>query len=130
MKKYNYKEAICNDLKDWIEENKDIVLAQWTEGDKYDFVDWLNDEVWGEDAVTGNGPYSYASEEQCQEYIATNLDLYFMAANEFCDFPNSGTPWIYRNPAQHMDTTIRCYLLVECIWEVVDNGGLFPSNDD
>ena len=100
MNKYDYRKAICNDIKQWLED---------------EFFDWLNEELWGKDSVTGNGLDYYDTEEQCQKYIATNLTLYFEAANEFYDFPNSGTPWIYKNPAQHMDCTIRCYLLGECL---------------
>lgn len=110
MEKYDYRKAIIKELKDWIHDNLDDKEIEDDE-----ISNWIYDEVWAEDSITGNGCYGYAPEEKCQEYVCTNLDLYFEAANEFSDFPSSGTPWIYRNPAQHMDATIRCYLLGECI---------------
>ena len=122
MYKYDYKESICENIKLWIEENKSEVEAQKAEGDESDLADWLNDQLWAEDSITGNGLDYYNTEEACQEYVASNLTLYFEAANEFCNFPNNGTPWIYKNPAQHMDTTIRCYLLGECIWKLINEG--------
>ena len=120
MNKYDYRKAICDDIKQWLENNKNEVSRQRIDRDDDEFFDWLNEELWGEDSVTGNGLDYYDTEEQCQEYVAANLALYFEAANEFCDFPNSGTPWVYKNPAQHMDCTIRCYLLGECIWKVIE----------
>lgn len=115
MEKYDYKQALIQDIKDY------IIISQWADKhydmskDYYENLDILYDELWGLDDITGNGPNGYSDEATCQTYIATNLTLYFMAASEFEDFPNSGTPWIYKNPAQHMDATIRCYLLRECL---------------
>lgn len=120
MKKYDYRETIKRDVQKYIIKNN-WVATHYEDGQEYeDLVDELYDDVWGEDMVTGNGPNGYDTEERCQEYVAANLSLYFEAADEFSDFPNSGTPWIYKNPAQHMDTTIRCYLLGECIREACD----------
>ena len=120
MEKYDYRKALCADIKEWIDENEDEVRA--LNDDNKDPEDWLYDELWTLDSITGNGLDYYDTEEKCQEYVASNLALYFEAANEFGDFPNNGTPWIYKNPAQHMDATIRCYLLGECIWKVLKEG--------
>lgn len=120
MKKYDYKRAIIDNIKEWALMNGVIPHAQKEHWNKEDLAEWLNDELWDHDCITGNGPNGFASEEKCQEYVAGNLATYFEAADEFCDFPNSGTPWIYKNPAQHMDATIRCYLLGECIWKAVE----------
>jgi len=114
--KYDYRQAMINDIKNYIIENN------WVEKQDKDLsyeelLENLTDELWGEDKITGNGLHGYASEEECQEYIASNLTLYFEAANEFEAFPNSGSPWIYKNPAKYMDATIRCYLLRECVDE-------------
>jgi hypothetical protein len=115
MEKYNYREAIANNIQEWMLMNGIIPHAVNQGWDKDQLAEWLYNELWDHDCITGNGPYCFAPEEKCQEYVCTNLDLYFEAASEFDDFPNSGTPWIHRNPAQHMDATIRCYLLGECI---------------
>lgn len=99
MEKYNYKKAMVKDIKEWILMNGILTHAKqegWTKDELYD---WLFDELWANDCVTGNGCYGYTPEEKCEEYVAHNLTLYFEAANEFEDFPNNGTPWIYKNPA-------------------------------
>lgn len=114
MDRYDYRKVIKNEIIDWIISNTDLMENKESLYDD-EISNWIYDEVFAEDSVTGNGPYGYAREEQCREYVASNLDLYFEAAREFDDFPTGTTPWTVRNPAQHMDATIRCYLLGECI---------------
>jgi len=111
MDKYNYEEAMVNDIKEWILMNGVLSQAKSEEWTRDELYDWLFDELWAHDCITGNGCYYYAPEEKCEEYVAHNLSLYFEAAAEFDDWPRSGPQWVYSNPAQHMDTTIRCYLL-------------------
>lgn len=115
MNKYDYRAALRADIKDWIIENGVLEQAHQEDWTHIELYEWLYDELWQEDCITGNGVYGYATEEECAQYVASNFPLYFEATNEFCDFPNSKTPWIYKEPARHMDATIRCYLLGECI---------------
>lgn len=124
MEKYDYRKVITNNIKDWIQMNGVLEEAKEQEWSYQELYDWLYDELWAEDSITGNGPYRYASEEECQEYIATNLALYFEAANEFCEFPDAGAPWIYEEPARHIDATIRCYLFGECLYQALDDLGV------
>ena len=105
MEQYDYRAHMIEDIKNYIEQQE----IDWHE------EPYLYDTLWEEDEITGNGYSYYASEAECQEYVATNLDLYFEAAREFDSFPTSYSEWIYRNPAQRMDATIRCYLLGECL---------------
>lgn len=115
MKKYDYREAMVQDIIDYIKDNN--IYIDDEDNDKIE--DQLNDELWDNDQITGNGGKFYASEEKCQEYVATNLILYFEAATEFNYFPNYHSNWIYIHPAQYMDSTIRCFLLRECIWRAL-----------
>ena len=115
MEKYDYRKVMTDNIKDWITMNNMIEYAH-KEGWSRDFFSgWLDEELWDHDAITGNGTYGFAPEDLCEEYVSTNLKLYFEAAREFDDFPTGDTPWVNNNPAKHMDTTIRCYLLYECI---------------
>lgn len=120
MEKYNYEEAMVNDIKEWILMNGILTQAKQEEWTKDELYDWLFDELWANDCITGNGCYGYASEEKCEEYVAHNLSLYFEAAAELDDWPQNRSQWVYSNPAQHMDTTIRCYLLGASIDEAID----------
>ena len=111
MEKYNYEEAMVADIKEWILLNGVLSQAKSEEWTKDELYDWLFDELWANDCITGNGCYGYAPEEKCEGYVAHNLSLYFEAATEFEDFPTYNTAWVHERPAQHMDATIRCYLL-------------------
>lgn len=124
MSKYDYRRETTSNIIEWIKMNGVLEEAKEQEWSYQELYDWLYDELWVHDCITGNGPYCYANEEQCEEYVAKNLDLYFEAANDLCDFPSAGTPWIYKNPAQHMDATIRCYLFGECLYQALDDLGV------
>ena len=117
MEKYNYKKEMIKNIKKWILENG--ILCNYNEDNYDDIFNWLYDELWDKDCITGNGTYGYASETQCGEYVGTNFDLYFEAAREFNDFPTEKMTWTKERPAQHMDATIRCYLLGECISQAI-----------
>lgn len=115
---YDYREAMREDIREYIEENKE----------QYDFSDMdkvreeLNDDLWVEDSVTGNGSGSYTFDrEKAKEYI--DLDLFADACDEF-----GGIEDTVRKGWEAMDVTIRCYLLGEVLDEVLnemkDNGEL------
>ncbi len=116
MNKYEYKRHMTDDIKDWILMNGIITHAQNEQWSIDELANWLSDELWSHDSITGNGPCGYAIEEKCEEYLKGNLGLYFDAAREFDDWPTGVTKWTKVNPAQHMDAIIRCYLLYECIY--------------
>ena len=120
MEKYNYEEEMVNDIKEWILMNGILTQAKQEEWTKDELCDWLFDELWADDCITGNGSYGYAPEEKCEEYVAHNLSLYFEAAAEFDDWPRNEPQWVYSNPAQHMDATIRCYLLGASIDKAIE----------
>ncbi len=120
MEKYDYRKVITNELIDWIVNQTDLMKDNRSALYDDDISNWIYDEVFTEDSITGNGIYGYAREEQCCEYVASNLDLYFEAAREFDDFPTGEVAWTSRNPGQHMDATIRCYLLGECIEKALE----------
>jgi hypothetical protein len=80
------------------------------------FQEELNDQLWIEDSVTGNGSGSYTfSTWKAEEYICHNLDLLREAAMEFgCDVD------ILKKGAEYCDVTIRCYLLSQAIAETLE----------
>lgn len=109
MENYNYYEAIKEDVKNYIEENKEYF-------DALDF-DTLHDAMWTADEVTGNGSGSYFfSTYKAEEAICHNLDLLGEALQEFgCDGSQ-----ILEKGAEYCDVTIRCYLLGQVLQEVLD----------
>ena len=114
MTKYNYREAVCNDIRDYIEEHYGNNWMKEYSSDE--FAEMLNDELWIADSVTGNASGSYTfSAWEAEENISHNLDLLKEAADEFCcDYSK------LLGSAEACDVTIRCYLLGECIGMVLD----------
>lgn len=113
MKKYNYFEAIKEDVKTHIEENEIKVTAD----NRAEIEEQLNDELFCDDSVTGNASGSYTYNTwQAEEYLCHNLDLLSEAASEFGY--NFGEA--VARGAETCDVLIRCYLLGQAIAEVLD----------
>ena len=114
MEKYDYEKILYKDIKQYIEDEK-INFKEYTKEDLYEK---LSDELWDVDKITGNGPFGYASEEQCAKYVGDNLKLAFEALREFetrlKDVPDDF-------PAKYMDATVRCYLFHTVLGQVLDD---------
>ncbi len=121
MQKYDYFEAVCNDVRDYIKEN--INAADFS--DREELEEHLNDMLWAEDSVTGNASGSYTfNAYKAEEDLCHNLDLLKEAYDEF-----GGTPDFYNS--ESCDVTIRCYLLGSAIVEVLNDmeEELFPDDN-
>jgi len=128
MNSYDYYTAVREDVKQWIEGNNTWIPADVIT-DKDDFAEWLNDTLWTEDSVTGNGSGSYTfSTYDAENYICHNLDLLAEACEEF-----GGNMDVLKDGAEACDVTIRCYLLGGAISEVIDeleNEGFFDGEEE
>ena len=114
MEVYDYRDAVKNDIKDYIENNyeKEDLLKE----DKEELYEKLYDEMWTADSITGNGSGSYTfSTWQAEENICHNLEL---AQEAYENFGFDGIK--YDDGAEAVDVTIRCYLLGEYLTEVLD----------
>ena len=112
MEKYNYFEAVKNAVLDYINENEIKV----TTSNKEELADSLNDDLWTNDSVTGNGSGSYFFNTwKAEEALCHNLDLLGEACEEF-----GSTADLLKDGAEACDVTIRCYLLPQAISEVLD----------
>jgi len=124
MEKYNYFEAVKEDVKQWINDNDEWKAGysddngKWLRDDNRDDIEEdLNDRLFIEDSVTGNGSGSYTfSTWKAEENLCHNLDLLGDALTEFCCEPN----YITEKGAEACDVTIRCYLLGQAISEVLN----------
>ena len=121
---YNYLEAMHEDIRDYIDENKDEILeaVNYEAGeDIADYMDeiaeYLNDILWWTDSVTGNASGSYwFNSWKAEEALCHNLDELEEACDEFvCDMGE-----IIKQGAETADVTIRCYLLGRAISEVLE----------
>ena len=123
MDKYDYRRAITDDIKDWIVNNTDLIENGYMEGRDDDLYNWIYDEVFDEDSITGNGTYYYGTEEFCSECLSGNFNLLYPAMETFgVDNEINVVLKHYENKdlARYFDCTIRCYLLMDCIYQAVD----------
>ena len=105
MEKYNYMQAVTDDVKNYIADNGITVTAD----NREEIEEQLNDSLWADDSVTGNASGSYTfCRWRAEEYLCHNLDLLGEACAEFDCTPE------YDNP-EACDVTIRCYLLGSAI---------------
>lgn len=110
--KYDYKEEIKKDIKG--------ELAEFAEYHNIDISDIEFDDVYDElfvsDSVTGNASGSYTCNTwEAAEHLLHNEDLLIEALEEFGgDYKEA-----IESP-EYSDVTIRCYLLADCLSEVLD----------
>lgn len=124
MEKYDYREAVCEDIRTWLADHEEWKAeyadesGKWLREDNRDEIEQdLNDRLWVADSVTGNASGSYTFNTwKAEEYLCHNLDLLGEALSEFCYEAN----YMQEQGAEACDVTIRCYLLGECIGIVLD----------
>lgn len=123
--KYNYLEAVSEDVRNYIDENKNEILEAVNYEDGEDIADYmdeiaeyLNDTLWVYDSVTGNASGSYwFNTWKAEEALCHNLDELEEACDEFgCNMGDV----LKHGGAESADVTIRCYLLGRAIAEVLD----------
>ena len=117
MNKYDYYVEVTNDIENWLDSN-DFDLSQFE--DREEAAEFLYDELWVEDDITGNGSYGYAAEEACEEFLCHNLYLLFEALFEFGEMEESLLDKLHKYTkekkfARWADSTIRCYVLGSAI---------------
>lgn len=113
MEKYNYLEAVTEDVKEWI---RNELTEKYTDRDEAEQD--LQDRLFIEDSVTGNASGSYTFNTwQAEENLCHNLDLLSEALQEF----GSDADYMAKNGAEACDVTIRCYLLSQAISEALED---------
>lgn len=111
MERYDYYEIVKNDIREYIKDHDIDVTSE--EFDRDD----LCDRLWVSDSVTGNASGSYTfNAYQAEENLCHNWDLLEEALEEFGQTDVN----ILEKGAEWCDVTIRCYLLGQCLDEVID----------
>ena len=114
---YNYRIEMKQDILYYI--NRNITLEDWEFRD--DLEDYLYNELWADDSITGNGGNYYSLEFICNNCLAYNLELIMEACEEFCvDMKTLLQHYHDGDLARHLDCTIRCYLLGEVLYDVLN----------
>ena len=118
MEKYDYYTAMYDDIADYINDNN-INLSEY--GDNIDdIIEKLEEELWDEDSITGNGSFGYNNNSNCEEYLCHNLDILFEAIYDF-DFDTNYHHLDKDNLPKTLDSLIRCYLLNSILYTYVKN---------
>lgn len=115
--KYNYLEAVKEDVREYI--NNEIELLDFSSLEELE--EKVNNDLWINDGVTGNvsGSY-YCNSWKAEEALSHNWDL---LAEALENFGQDGTD-ILKQGAEAMDVTIRCYLLGQAIAEVLEEDNI------
>lgn len=114
---YHYRTEMKQDILDYI--NRNITLDDWEFRD--DLEDYLYNEMWADNSITGNDGNYYDTEISCESYLAYNLDLTMEACEEFgIDMKILLQHYHDGDLARYLDCTIRCYLLGEVLYTVLD----------
>jgi len=108
---YDYRAAMRADVEEWIDDNGGIAELVKEHGDADKIEQYLNDELFCDDGITGNGSGSYwFSSYRAQIALIGNYDLIIEAGEEF-----GGISKEERYNPESLDVIIRCYLLGEVI---------------
>lgn len=113
---YNYLEAMKEDIRNYLADN------EWRLSDysRDKLEEKLNDDLWDDDSVTGNGSGSYTfSTADARNYVIADGEEYYQEAVEEYGM-DAETIAEHLFDYEYIDVTIRCYLLGQAISEVMD----------
>ena len=124
--KYDYLEAMTADVMEFIK--NEVNLQDYDNED--DFIEYLNDTLWTDDSVTGNGSGSYTfNRYKAKEYVVDNMELVAEMADEF-GVGNKTLGEKFRDEDwEYFDVSIRCYLLHQAIAEAIEKMNITFDNE-
>ena len=115
---YDYREAMKIDIAQRILD--EITVDDLVGEDDDSFNEKLNEDLWGDDSVTGNGSGSYTfSRARAAENVQGNVDLVREMIREFGCEAGEIVDRFLDGEWEWFDVSIRCYLLGEMISTVV-----------
>lgn len=110
MEKYDYEEAVKADIREYLRDHG--IEGRIDE----DLRQKLEDDMFVSDSVTGNASGSYTfSAWRAEENLCHNWDLIGECAEHFGVDDTS-----LSKGAEYWDVSIRCYLLNQCLTEIVN----------
>ena len=120
-KKMTYLEQIKEDIMEAIksEYSMDEIMEKMENRDS--FEEELNDLLWTDDSVTGNGSGSYTmNRAKAQEFVLADIETVQEALQEFCVEADTIAKKFLESDWEYFDVTARCYVLSMGISEVLD----------
>ena len=115
---YDYRETVRNDVIEQVKDGyKENSLRIYKEEGREALEEYLNNELWVDDQVTGNASGSYTFNTwEAEENLCHNMNL----LEEACDEFGQDVGEAVKRGAEYCDVTIRCYLLGGAISEAID----------
>lgn len=115
---YDYRETVRNDVIEQVKDGyKENSLRIYKEEGREVLEEYLNNELWVDDQVTGNASGSYTFNTwEAEENLCHNMNL----LEEACDEFGQDVGEAVKRGAEYCDVTIRCYLLGSAISEAID----------
>ena len=128
---YDYYDSVVSDVKDWLTENYEFIKADVDVSDQDEFANYLNDTLWAEDSVTGNGSGSYtfnrAAAKENVQGDPKSLDYLKELCDEFGEEAKTIGEKFLNEDWEWFDVSIRCYLLGQAIWDVLEDADFMAS---
>lgn len=116
--KYNYREAVTADVIDFIREEVNTSDYENREA----LSEFLNDELWTCDSVTGNASGSYTfNAYKAKEYVFADPDTVVEALQEFCVEAKTIADKFLSQDWEYFDVTARCYVLGSAIEDALNS---------
>lgn len=120
---YDYEKAVFDDVKEYLLENMEDYASELDADEIEDIRDTVNDHLWDNDNVTGNGSGSYTfSRIMAELFLIGNSGLYEEALEEF-----GGK---FDAEPERRDITIRCYLLPSAIDKALEDEEVIKAFKD
>ena len=120
---YSYHDALKEDIKEWIDEN--INLDEYE--DNEDLYETINDDLWVEDDVTGNGSGIYTKDNgDAWKWLRDDpdaMDYIRDLVSEFGIEAETVAEKFLEEDYSYWDVSIRCYLLGQVLDEVLEELG-------
>lgn len=114
-----YTTDLLTDIREYIDEN--INYADYESLDH--LRNYLNDELWANDDITGNGPnggYYSSTADARERFFDDAFDNFEEVVSELSD-PSTVMEHFLEGDWDWFDTLVRCYLLGGCIDSVLDD---------
>ena len=138
MLEYDYKEAVKEDVKDYLTENQSCIEdfaekidyakinlngdCEYFFEDLGDLKNELEDKLFIDDGVTGNasGSYTFNSNEAKEYVFSSGMEILKDAVNECYLSASSFVDYFTSENWEALDVICRCYVLYSAIDEAVD----------
>ena len=124
---YNYLEAMKQDIINYIRD--EVTTTDFTDIDE--LRQTLEDDLWIDSTITGNGGYNYADNETSKSYINGNENLLKEALFEFCVDKEKIVDKFFSGDYAYFDSIIRCYMLSQAVGaalEEIESELIFAEN--